>query len=49
MTAHTPSQATPTGTSLSSDPANATTGELITRLSSQVSELVRGELALAKA
>jgi uncharacterized membrane protein YqjE len=49
MTAHTPSQATPTGTSLSSDPANATTGELITRLSSQISELVRGELALAKA
>ena len=49
MTAHTPSQATPTGTSLSSDPANATTGELITRLSSQVSELVRGEIALAKA
>lgn len=49
MTAHTPSQAAPTGTSLSSDPANATTGELITRLSSQVSELVRGEIALAKA
>ncbi|MBL8926425.1 MAG: phage holin family protein [Pseudonocardia sp.] len=49
MTAHTPSQATPTGPSLSSDPANATTGELITRLSSQVSELVRGEIALAKA
>jgi len=49
MTAHTPSQATPTGTSLSSDPANATTGELITRLSTQVSELVRGEIALAKA
>ena len=49
MTAHTPSQATPTGTSLSSDSANATTGELITRLSSQVSELVRGEIALAKA
>jgi uncharacterized membrane protein YqjE len=49
MTAHTPSQATPTGISPSSDPANATTGELITRLSSQVSELVRGEIALAKA
>jgi uncharacterized membrane protein YqjE len=49
MTAHTPSQATPTGTSLSSDAANATTGELITRLSTQVSELVRGEIALAKA
>ena len=49
MTAHTPSQATPTGASLSSDPTNATTGELITRLSSQVSELVRGEIALAKA
>ena len=49
MTAHTPSQATPTGTSLSSDAANATTGELVTRLSAQLSELVRGELALAKA
>ena len=49
MTAHTPSQATPTGTSLSSDPTNVTTGELITRLSTQVSELVRGEIALAKA
>ena len=49
MTAHTPSQAaTPTGTALS-DPANATTGELITRLSTQLSELVRGEIALAKA
>ena len=55
MTAHTPSQATPTGAhlspdpALSSDPTSATTGELITRLSSQISELVRGELALAKA
>jgi uncharacterized membrane protein YqjE len=54
MTAHTPSQATPTG-ALSQDstdptsPANATTGELVTRLSAQLSELVRGELALAKA
>jgi len=47
MTAHTPSQATPTGAS--SDPADATTGELVTRLSTQISELVRGELALAKA
>ncbi len=55
MTAHTPSQATPTGAhlspdpTLSSDPTSATTGELVTRLSSQISELVRGELALAKA
>ena len=49
MTAHTPSQATPTRASLSLDPTNATTGELITRLSTQVSELVRGEIALAKA
>jgi uncharacterized membrane protein YqjE len=49
MTAHTPSQATPTGAHLSPDPADATTGELVTRLSSQISELVRGELALAKA
>ena len=47
MTAHTPSQATPTGAS--PDPADATTGELVTRLSTQISELVRGELALAKA
>lgn len=53
MTAHTPSQTTPAGASagsaLSDDPSNATTGELVTRLSSQISELVRGELALAKA
>jgi uncharacterized membrane protein YqjE len=49
MTAHTPSQATPTGAALSSDPTQATTGELVTRLSAQISELVRGELALAKA
>ena len=46
MTAHTPPQATPMGAS--PDPANATTGELVTRLSAQISELVRGELALAK-
>lgn len=58
MTAHTPSQTTPagasagssaTGSPLSDDPSNATTGELVTRLSAQISELVRGELALAKA
>ena len=58
MTAHTPSQTTPAGASagsspagspLSDDPSNATTGELVTRLSAQISELVRGELALAKA
>jgi uncharacterized membrane protein YqjE len=49
MTAHIPSQTTPAGASLPDDPANATTGELVTRLSTQISELVRGELALAKA
>jgi uncharacterized membrane protein YqjE len=49
MTAHIPSQTTPAGASLPGDPANATTGELVTRLSTQISELVRGELALAKA
>jgi uncharacterized membrane protein YqjE len=48
MTAHTPPQATPTGATLS-DPTDATTGELVTRLSTQISELVRGELTLAKA
>ena len=48
MTAQTPAQGTPI-VSLSTDPANATTGELVNRLSTQVSELVRGELALAKA
>ena len=50
MTAHTPSHSSPAGASLSDDdPRNATTGELVTRLSAQISELVRGELALAKA
>ena len=49
MTAHIPSQNTPAGASVSSDPSEATTGELVTRLSGQISELVRGELALAKA
>ena len=49
MTAQTPSQTTPAGASLSNDPHDATTGELVTRLSTQISELVRGELALAKA
>ena len=49
MTAHTPSQATPTGAAPLTDPTQATTGELVTRLSTQISELVRGELALAKA
>lgn len=49
MTAHTPSQDGPAGASLPDTPANATTGELVTRLSAQISELVRGELALAKA
>ena len=49
MTAHIPSQGTPAGASVSSDPSEATTGELVTRLSGQISELVRGELTLAKA
>jgi uncharacterized membrane protein YqjE len=49
MTAHIPSQNTPAGASVSSDPSEATTGELVTRLSGQISELVRGELALTKA
>ena len=49
MTAQTPPQTTPTGASAASDPAAASTGELVTRLSTQLSELVRGELALAKA
>ncbi len=31
------------------DPAAATTGELVTRLSTQLSELIRGEMALARA
>lgn len=31
------------------EPADLSTGELVTRLSAQVGELVRGELALAKA
>jgi len=34
---------------VSVDPSDATTGELVTRLSGQISELVRGELTLAKA
>ena len=34
---------------MSVDPSDATTGELVTRLSGQISELVRGELTLAKA
>ena len=45
--APTGASSTPPGSS--DDPTNATTGELVTRLSSQISELVRGELALAKA
>ena len=48
MTAQIPSQTDP-GASVPPDPAHATTGELVTRLSAQISELVRGELALAKA
>lgn len=56
MTAQIPSRPTTAGASstppaslVSDDPANATTGELVTKLSAQISELVRGELALAKA
>jgi uncharacterized membrane protein YqjE len=49
MTAQTPPQTTPTGASAASDPAAASTGELVTRLSTQLSELVRTELTLAKA
>ena len=44
-----PAGASSTPPGSSDDPTNATTGELVTRLSSQISELVRGELALAKA
>jgi uncharacterized membrane protein YqjE len=49
MTAQIPSQPTPAGASSPPDAVHATTGELVTRLTTQVSELVRGELALAKA
>ena len=49
MTAHIPPQTNPVGAAPARRPADATTGELVTRLSSQISELVRGELALAKA
>jgi uncharacterized membrane protein YqjE len=49
MTASTPPAAVPAGASVADDPHNATTGELVTRLSTQISELVRAELALAKA
>jgi uncharacterized membrane protein YqjE len=48
MTAHIPPQTAPTA-ARTPDPSAATTGELVTRLSTQISELVRGELALAKA
>lgn len=54
MSSSIPSPAAASGAStappgLPDDPHNATTGELVTKLSSQISELVRGELALAKA
>lgn len=49
MTAHTPPPNSLAGASRSDDTHDATTGELVTRLSAQISELVRGELALAKA
>jgi uncharacterized membrane protein YqjE len=49
MTAHTPPPTAPAGATPADDTHAATTGELVTRLSTQISELVRGELALAKA
>jgi uncharacterized membrane protein YqjE len=49
MTAHTPPPTAPAGAIRADDTHAATTGELVTRLSTQISELVRGELALAKA
>jgi uncharacterized membrane protein YqjE len=48
MTAHPPSSV-PAGAHVSNDPHDATTGELVTRLSTQISGLVRAELQLAKA
>jgi uncharacterized membrane protein YqjE len=48
MTAHPPSSV-PAGADASNDPHDATTGELVTRLSTQISELVHTELQLAKA
>ena len=49
MTAQIPPQTAPAAATRDTDPHAATTGELVTRLSTQISELVRGELALAKA
>jgi uncharacterized membrane protein YqjE len=49
MTVHIPSQGTPPGALPPHAAADSTTGELVTRLSTQISELVRSELALAKA
>jgi uncharacterized membrane protein YqjE len=48
MTAH-PPPSVPAGAHMPNDPQAATTGELVTRLSTQISELVRAELQLAKA
>jgi uncharacterized membrane protein YqjE len=48
MTAHPPSSV-PAGAHVPNDPHDATTGELVTRLSTQISGLVRAELQLAKA
>jgi uncharacterized membrane protein YqjE len=48
MTAHPPSSV-PAGADASNGPHAATTGELVTRLSTQISELVHTELQLAKA
>jgi uncharacterized membrane protein YqjE len=48
MTAQPPSSE-PAGAHVPSDAHSATTGELVTRLSTQLSDLVRAELQLAKA
>jgi uncharacterized membrane protein YqjE len=46
---HPPGTAPPRHAAASPDPSDLSTGELVTRLSGQVSELVRGELELARA
>jgi uncharacterized membrane protein YqjE len=44
-----PPPSVPAGADASNDPQAATTGELVTRLSTQISDLVHTELQLAKA
>ena len=44
-----PPSSVPAGADASNDPQAATTGELVTRLSTQISDLVHTELQLAKA